>query len=109
MALDQADIEAIAHRTAELLAQQHQPARYVDAAQLARILDVERRWVYTHARQLGAVRLGGARGRLRFDLKHATRALATARGDPPLAAAGRRASRRPARSQARVDLLPYES
>ncbi len=109
MRLDPADIEAIAQRTAELLTPQEHSARYVDAAQLARILDVERRWVYAHARRLGGIRLGGAHGRLRFDVKHATRTLATAGGGPSRTPPGRQASRQPARCQARVDLLPYES
>lgn len=64
------DVEAIAGRVADLLLRQAAPvaARLVDAATLATILDVERDWVYTHAEELGAVRLGGPRGRLRFDL-----------------------------------------
>jgi hypothetical protein len=109
--LDPADIEAVARRTAELVARgAGQPqARYLDAAQLARVLSVERDWVYAHARQLGAVRLGGARGRLRFDLQHATHVLAGARdaalaGRPPRSVSRGRAGRR-----ARVDLLPYGS
>lgn len=57
-------------RVAALLLREAPPvaARLVDAATLATILDVERDWVYAHAEQLGAVRLGGPRGRLRFDL-----------------------------------------
>ena len=115
MRLDPADIEAIATRVAELTAgQRAEPAvRYVDATQLARILGVEPDWVYTHASQLGAIRLGGPKGRLRFDVQHATRALAA----PPAGAlAGRPADKRscgPARRRshpaARLDLLPYES
>jgi len=41
--------------------------RFVDAATVARLLGVERDWVYEHADQLGGIRLGGPRGRLRFD------------------------------------------
>ena len=51
------------------------PVRLVDAATLARILDVDRDWVYAHARELQAVRLGGERGRLRFDLALVFRSL----------------------------------
>jgi hypothetical protein len=63
-------VEAIARRVAELLvgADLPEPSRLVDAAAVARELGVERDWVYNHARQLGGVRLGGPRGRLRFDL-----------------------------------------
>jgi hypothetical protein len=40
----------------------------VDAAAVAAMLGVTRGWVYEHAAELGAVRLGsGARPRLRFD------------------------------------------
>jgi hypothetical protein len=40
----------------------------VDAATLAAHLGVARSYVYAHADELGAVRLGGPRGRLRFAL-----------------------------------------
>ena len=62
-------IDAIARRVVELLAQRTPERReLVDAAELARRLGVERSWVYTHAIQLGAIRLGnGRRPRLRFD------------------------------------------
>lgn len=67
--LSNADIEAIAHRVVALM--NNQPAgsgRYVDAAKLAIELDVDRDWVYAHREELGGFRLGGPRGRLRFDL-----------------------------------------
>jgi hypothetical protein len=63
-------VDAIARRVVELLGQKAAPPRseLVDAAELARQLGVERSWVYTHAIQLGAIRLGnGRRPRLRFD------------------------------------------
>jgi hypothetical protein len=68
--LDPADIEAIAARVVALIREQVSApaARFVDAARLAEILGVERDWVYVHAKELHAVRLGGPRGRLRFDL-----------------------------------------
>jgi len=63
-------VEAIARRVVELLRthelSEHQ-VRLVDAATLARELGVERDWVYANAERLGAIRLGGPRGRLRFD------------------------------------------
>ena len=77
MRLDADDVEAIAVRVAELLGTA--PAgtpRYVDAADLARALGVDRDWVYAHAAELGAIRLGGPRGRLRFDLHNVRRVLA---------------------------------
>jgi hypothetical protein len=49
----------------------------VDAATVAQALGVDRSWVYSHAAQLGAVRLGKGKGErphgvpLRFDLERA--------------------------------------
>jgi len=63
--------ETIARRVVELLGAVQPGAnteRFVDAATLARVLRVERDWVYLHAAELGAIRLGGPKGRLRFDL-----------------------------------------
>jgi hypothetical protein len=88
--LDPRDVEAIARRVAELTDATRPAAppavRYVDAAEVARALGVDRDWVYAHARQLGAIRLGGTQGRLRFDLHEVTRTLANRRGEPPWAA-----------------------
>jgi hypothetical protein len=109
--LDRADIEAIAERVAELIDERAAllPVRYVDAAALARILDVDREWIYRHAHRLGAVRLGTGRGRLRFDLKHVTRVLADPAPEPAQTPATRPATRRARGHGTRVDLLPYES
>lgn len=71
MSLDEADVEAIRPTRRQPLnddAALSESARRVDAAELARRRAVERDWVYAHARELGAIRLGGPRGRLRFDL-----------------------------------------
>jgi hypothetical protein len=51
------------------------PPAMVSAAELAAILGVTRDWVYTRASRLGAVRLGGKRGRLRFELETVRQAL----------------------------------
>lgn len=77
MRLDPADIEAIAQRVVLLLRDElpEPAARLVDAAGLASVLGVDRSWVYSHAKQLHAVRLGGPRGRMRFDLDVVQRAL----------------------------------
>jgi hypothetical protein len=71
--LDPQTVEAIARRVVELLQRQgHEEHELVDAAELARRLGVDRSWVYTHAIELGAVKLGGGpRPRLRFDPKDA--------------------------------------
>lgn len=67
-----AAIERIARRVVELL-REEAPAprrtRLLDAAELATELNVERDWIYAHADDLGAIRLGGRHGRLRFDLE----------------------------------------
>jgi hypothetical protein len=43
------------------------PASWLNAAEVAELLQVTREWVYQHADELGAVRLGGGRRpRLRF-------------------------------------------
>src|SRR6266498_4024868 len=62
-------VEVIARRVAELLRHEAKaPVELVDAAELARRLGIERSWVYTHAIELGALKLGGgSRPRLRFD------------------------------------------
>lgn len=78
-------IERIAQRVAQLL--RHEPQRLedgatarddlIDTGQLARHLGVTRAWIYEHADELGAMRLGcGSKARLRFDLDTATEALA---------------------------------
>jgi len=68
--LEPADIDAIAERVLALMRSELQrtPVRYVDAGTLAQALSVDRAWVYAHARELQAIRLGGPHGRLRFDL-----------------------------------------
>jgi len=49
----------------------------VDAAELTTVLGVSRDFIYSHAAELGAIRLGsGPRARLRFDPAHALDALA---------------------------------
>ena len=99
--------EVIARRVVELLRgekTEERPARLVDAATLARELGVEREWVYAHAEQLGAVRLGGPNGRLRFDRHEVGKRL-----DGAEAATWRPSRRRPRRhrpttgSRARID------
>jgi RNA polymerase sporulation-specific sigma factor len=98
MRLDADDIEAVALRVAELVREQTAAAtRYVDAAELARILGVERDWVYARASRLGAVRLGdGPKARLRFDIERVRATLAGAgpgkqppRDEPPRRRRGR--------------------
>ena len=63
---------AIAQRVAALLNASDPPTehRLVSAAEVAHELGVGRQWIYEHAEELGARRLGdGPCGRLRFDLE----------------------------------------
>lgn len=111
MKLDGHDIERIAARIAEILRDEllslsGRPARLTDASTVARALGVERDWVYAHAQELGAVRLGGPHGRLRFDLDRIQRQLASGdqqaadrqRPHPPL---------KPRAGSSNTELLPY--
>jgi hypothetical protein len=108
MALEPAEIDAIAERLAELIAQRAQTrARLVDASELARLLAVRRSWVYEHAKLLGAVRLDGPRGRLRFDPDEATRALRRTSERMTETTGEARSGRRPRRRSGGVDLLPF--
>ena len=72
----QAIADAIAHKVAELLATRSTTFGFVDARELAEELGVSIDYVYAHARELGAMRLGsGPKARIRFDLDSARRAL----------------------------------
>ena len=86
----------------------------VDAAELARRLSVPASWVYRHADELGAVRLGdGPKAGVRFDPAEAAARLAARRArerpvDPPRRSTSRE-RRQPTgeRTAAGARLLPY--
>lgn len=83
-------IEALALRLADLLGQPPAPRggdrQRISAAEVARQWGVARRWVYDHAEELGASRLGsGPRPRLRFDPDEVAECL----GEPSRALAAR--------------------
>jgi hypothetical protein len=79
--LTQEDVDAIADATVQrlvpLVAPQQPPTfALVDVRELAADLGVSTDYVYAHARELGAMRLGsGPKARIRFDLDRARRAL----------------------------------
>ena len=102
-------IETIARRVVEAL-RHEAPARIelVDAAELARRLGIERSWVYTHAIELGAIRLGdGRRPRLRFDPHLAIERMRARAERDAAQAPGRRVMRkRPGNGADRPRLLP---
>jgi len=109
--LDPQAVEAIARRVVEILERRGLQSReLVDATELARRFGIERSWVYSHAIELGAVRLGsGPKPRLRFDPQIAARMLRKAgeqtTADPP-ARSGKRADRPSAGGGSGVRLLP---
>jgi hypothetical protein len=74
----QAIADAIAHKVAEIVAIRSTTFGFVDARELAEELGVSIDYVYAHATELGAMRLGsGPKARIRFDLDRARRALET--------------------------------
>jgi hypothetical protein len=115
--LDPETVEEVATRVAELLAARFQPPqaphrRLLSAAEVSEWWGVERSWVYEHARELGAIRLGkGRRPRLRFDSDLvAQRIAALAEERRPAPQGRRRGGRRSRRIPAdAADLLPLRS
>jgi hypothetical protein len=111
--LDPEAVEAIARRVVVLLEESGLRRReLVGAAELARRLGVDRSWIYTHAIELGAVKLGdGPRARLRFDPEIAERSLRKlgdgSAPDPP-ARSVERADRALWMRRPEVKLLPVE-
>lgn len=80
MTLDLEDVEAIAQRVAELLRPRVAIGLVGVHAVVARF-GVSRSYVYEHAEELGAIRLGeGPKARLRFDLEQVAQALRGAGG-----------------------------
>jgi len=104
-------VEAIARRVVEILERRGLQGReLVDAAELARRFGIERSWVYSHAIELGAVKLGhGPKPRLRFDPQIAARVLRRvgegSAADPP-ARSGKRAGQPSGSGGSGVRLLP---
>lgn len=71
-------VEAVARRVVELLRFEGgaAPAGLLTAAQVAERFSVDRSWIYSHADELGAMRLGeGRKPRLRFDAERVAAAL----------------------------------
>jgi hypothetical protein len=75
-------LERLAERIADLVADRISAGPpLLDAEALARLLGVKRSYVYEHADELGAVRLGdGRKARLRFDAAEARRRLSCSTG-----------------------------
>lgn len=102
-------IETIASRVIELL-QEHthhlqHPESLIDVAELARQTGLSRTWIYEHARELGAIRLGGGpRPRLRFNPDTVKRLLE--REPPPRVEPAPARRRRQVRAMNDIELLP---
>ncbi len=120
-------VERIAQRVAQLLRQnttgqgaedraaaESPPMRLLDATQLARQLGVTRTWVYEHADELGAIRLGtGPKSRLRFNTQTVTQALREYSTQAPAPAHRPEETSRPGKPRRRpapaVALLPIHA
>jgi hypothetical protein len=111
--LDEGQLE----RLAELVAVKFGAAPFheeqlVDVGTVARYLGVDSSWVYAHADELGARRLGsGARPRLRFSLQEVSARLMqrSPLTNPKLGAEATRSrsrQKRQSRTERDVDLLP---
>jgi hypothetical protein len=107
MTLDEDDVDAIARRVLTLIRDELSaaPVRLVTAKTLAEVLDVKPSWVYAHAAELQAVRLGGDNGRLRFDLDEVQRRL---NGDHHAPNRRRPAARQQTVMEVRGELLPLD-
>ncbi len=105
-------VEAIARRVAELLARGAVKSgpELIDAAELARRLGMERDWVYAHASELGAVRMGaGSKPRLRFDPEVAIERMGSTLAGEQHECQGRPTRRRRRRPRSgSVQLLPIK-
>jgi len=99
-------VEAIAQRVAELLrADLHLAPRLLTPSEVAARFAVSRTWVYEHATELGAIRLGaGPKARLRFDAMRVSEVLHREVRRPPEPSQTERRSRRTTAASAR--LLP---
>ena len=85
-------VEQVAGRVVQLLGRQQQqqqqshasePTGMLTVSELAQHLHLNRAWVYGHADELGAIRVGGGpKARIRFDLHTARTALSRRRVAP---------------------------
>jgi hypothetical protein len=105
-------IDQLASRVADLLLEggERTPGRrIVDARGVAETYGVSRHFVYTHADELGAIRLGsGPRARLRFDLLEVAQRLRARAARNPTPAPPAHARRRSRRRVPAEHLIPYD-
>src|SRR5215217_4763216 len=106
MTLEPADIEAVAERVAQKL-RGHRLSRYGDAQAVCERFGVSADYVYAHANELGAIRLGERpKARLRFDLDEVERRL-YGNGRPPTPSPKPRPRRRRKQRSPAVELIPF--
>lgn len=102
--LDDESVTAIAERIVQLLGVGSIGSESIDATEVARRLGVSRDYVYRHAEELGAVRIGtGPKGRWRFDPVKVEQWLVGSRESE---SEHRRQPVRPVRRRRTVTLLP---
>jgi len=111
------DLRALAEVLADVLAERGlvasttavSPARVLDAAEVGRLLGRDRRWVYDHARELGAFRFGdGPKARIGFDVmtvERWKRERQIGRSEPETPRVRRRSR---SRRIADLSLIPYD-
>ena len=117
--LDASGIELLAARIARLVAEQlahaaaepsHAERRLLTATQVSQWWGVRRAWVYAHAAELGAVRIGdGERPRLRFDPERVGECLRSPGPAPAAAQAGPPRKRRSARIRGDSPRLAFQA
>jgi hypothetical protein len=109
LALAEALADVLAERGLVVPAAAAPVARVLDAAAVGRVLGRDRKWVYAHARELGAFRYGdGPKARIGFDsasVERWKRARRIAYGEPDHPRRRRAAKRRVTRS---ADLITYD-
>lgn len=125
MRLDDETVDRLAHRVVELLnpdderpeetppSKDHDDGRLLSPAQVAAWWNIDRKWIYDHADELGVLRLGtGPRPRLRFDPDKVRRRLALpkSRGSQDHASSPRTDARRSPRIPGDSrELLPFRA
>lgn len=92
-------IRAIAEEVADLLVDRH-PSRFLSVAEVAEKFSISTDYLYRHADELGAIRLGN---RLRFDAERVVEALSP---EPFRTPPAKSAPPKRSRSSVATDLLP---
>jgi hypothetical protein len=92
-------VAALLHRQQQKQGQTEQEPGMVTVSQLAKYLKLNPAWVYEHADELGAIRIGsGPKARIRFDFQTAKAALRQQRANEtpaPVPVKPRKSRRRP--------------